>query len=227
MDGLRRDFDCTMVTAPLDWADPSGGDIELSLIRSRAEGGDAIGSLLTNPGGPGVSGVELIRDSRRLRGRRAAAAAVRRHRLRPPRRRRSPRRCAATTRRTWTPTCSTSPRRRADPMGGPRSEPSRITALRRGVRREQRRHPAFHHDRERRSRHGSAARRARRRPSCTTWATRTARSSVRPTPSCIPERVGGLVLDGAVDPTVSLGSSRTPFRGSASSRRCARTWPTA
>ncbi|MCW3492054.1 alpha/beta hydrolase [Microbacterium sp. SSM24] len=56
-------FDCTMVTAPLDWADPSKGDIELSVIRSRAEGGEAIGSLLTNPGGPGASGVELIRDS--------------------------------------------------------------------------------------------------------------------------------------------------------------------
>ncbi|WP_239453283.1 MULTISPECIES: alpha/beta hydrolase [Microbacterium] len=58
------DFDCTMVTAPLDWADPSKGEIELSLIRSRAEGTtEPIGSLLTNPGGPGVSGVSLIRDS--------------------------------------------------------------------------------------------------------------------------------------------------------------------
>lgn len=57
-------FDCTMVTAPLDWEDPSKGEIELSVIRSRAEGTDApVGSLLTNPGGPGASGVALIRDS--------------------------------------------------------------------------------------------------------------------------------------------------------------------
>lgn len=57
-------FDCTTVTAPLDWADPSTGEIELSVIRSRAEGGDEpIGSLLTNPGGPGSSGVALVRDS--------------------------------------------------------------------------------------------------------------------------------------------------------------------
>lgn len=57
-------FDCTTVTAPLDWADPAAGEIELSVIRSRAEGGgEAIGSLLTNPGGPGASGVDLIRDS--------------------------------------------------------------------------------------------------------------------------------------------------------------------
>ncbi|WP_374311861.1 alpha/beta hydrolase [Microbacterium sp.] len=56
-------FDCTTVTAPMDWADASQGEIELSVIRSRATGGDAIGSLLTNPGGPGASGVGLIRDS--------------------------------------------------------------------------------------------------------------------------------------------------------------------
>ena len=59
----EADFDCTTVTAPLDWADPSAGEIELSVIRSRATGGEAIGSLLTNPGGPGASGVGLIRDS--------------------------------------------------------------------------------------------------------------------------------------------------------------------
>ena len=52
-----------MVRAPLDWSDPSAGDIQLSVIRSRATGGDPIGSLLTNPGGPGASGVALIRDS--------------------------------------------------------------------------------------------------------------------------------------------------------------------
>ncbi|WP_345799918.1 alpha/beta hydrolase [Microbacterium sp. AZCO] len=56
-------FDCTTVTAPLDWNDPSKGEIHLSLIRHRATGGEAIGSLLTNPGGPGASGIGLIRDS--------------------------------------------------------------------------------------------------------------------------------------------------------------------
>jgi pimeloyl-ACP methyl ester carboxylesterase len=56
-------FDCTMVTAPLDWTDPGASEIELSVIRSRALSGEPIGSLLTNPGGPGASGVGLIRDS--------------------------------------------------------------------------------------------------------------------------------------------------------------------
>ena len=56
-------FDCTSVVAPLDWADPAAGEIELSVIRQRATSGEAVGSLLTNPGGPGASGVQLIRDS--------------------------------------------------------------------------------------------------------------------------------------------------------------------
>ncbi|HEX5858892.1 MAG TPA: alpha/beta hydrolase [Microbacterium sp.] len=56
-------FDCTTVTAPLNWSDPAAGEIELSVIRQQATGGSAIGSLLTNPGGPGASGVSLIRDS--------------------------------------------------------------------------------------------------------------------------------------------------------------------
>ncbi|WP_019181624.1 alpha/beta hydrolase [Microbacterium yannicii] len=57
------DFDCTTVAAPLDWTEPDAGEIDLSLIRSRALTADPIGSLLTNPGGPGASGVGFIRDS--------------------------------------------------------------------------------------------------------------------------------------------------------------------
>lgn len=55
-------FDCTDVTAPLDWENPGEGEITLSVVRHQAEG-TAIGSLLTNPGGPGASGVELVQDS--------------------------------------------------------------------------------------------------------------------------------------------------------------------
>lgn len=56
-------FECTTVKAPLDYSDPSAGDVELSVIRHRATSGTAIGSLLTNPGGPGASGVSFLRDS--------------------------------------------------------------------------------------------------------------------------------------------------------------------
>jgi pimeloyl-ACP methyl ester carboxylesterase len=55
-------YDCTDVTAPLDWENPAAGDISLSVIRHRAQG-TPIGSLLTNPGGPGSSGVELVQTS--------------------------------------------------------------------------------------------------------------------------------------------------------------------
>ena len=55
-------FDCTDVTAPLDWENPGEGEISLSVVRHRAEG-TPVGSLLTNPGGPGSSGVDLILNS--------------------------------------------------------------------------------------------------------------------------------------------------------------------
>jgi pimeloyl-ACP methyl ester carboxylesterase len=56
-------FDCATVTAPLDWENPADGEIELEIVRQRALGGDPIGSLLMNPGGPGASGYDLVADS--------------------------------------------------------------------------------------------------------------------------------------------------------------------
>jgi len=56
------DFQCTTATAPLDWNDPARASIELALIRKAAPG-DPIGSLLINPGGPGASGYDFVRDS--------------------------------------------------------------------------------------------------------------------------------------------------------------------
>lgn len=56
-------FDCTTVTAPLDWTAPDAGEIELALIRRAADRGDALGSLLTNPGGPGASGYDIVAES--------------------------------------------------------------------------------------------------------------------------------------------------------------------
>ncbi|WP_448631166.1 alpha/beta hydrolase [Cellulomonas soli] len=54
------DLQCATATAPLDWADPTGATITLALSRQPALGGEAIGSLLLNPGGPGASGVEFL-----------------------------------------------------------------------------------------------------------------------------------------------------------------------
>lgn len=58
-----KGFECAKVKAPLNWSDPSTATIELSIIRHPASDGKPLGSLLVNPGGPGASGVELIRDS--------------------------------------------------------------------------------------------------------------------------------------------------------------------
>lgn len=53
-------LECTTIEAPLDWHDPERGEIELALTRYLAEGGAPQGSLLTNPGGPGASGVDFV-----------------------------------------------------------------------------------------------------------------------------------------------------------------------
>ena len=54
---------CATAIAPRDWARVDAGDIELALIRQPAISGSPIGSLLVNPGGPGGSGYDFIRDS--------------------------------------------------------------------------------------------------------------------------------------------------------------------
>ena len=53
------DFDCTYLTVPLDWENPADGEMEISVVRHQAAS-TPMGSLLTNPGGPGASGVDFI-----------------------------------------------------------------------------------------------------------------------------------------------------------------------
>ena len=55
-------YECATVQAPLDWDAPDGGTIDLALKRSVATGSadQRIGSLLLNPGGPGASGVDFL-----------------------------------------------------------------------------------------------------------------------------------------------------------------------
>ena len=57
-------FECTTATVPLDYDHPGGPAISLALIRLPAtDQRHRIGSLLTNPGGPGQSGVDSIRST--------------------------------------------------------------------------------------------------------------------------------------------------------------------
>lgn len=55
-------FECATVRVPLDYDQPQGPKISLALIRLPAgDPGERIGSLFLNPGGPGGSGVEIVR----------------------------------------------------------------------------------------------------------------------------------------------------------------------
>lgn len=57
VDGAR----CTMIEAPFDWDDASQTEtIELALMHIPSRGDAPIGTLLSNPGGPGASGIEYV-----------------------------------------------------------------------------------------------------------------------------------------------------------------------
>lgn len=59
--GCGGGFECTRVTVPLDYTRPDGPTLRLAVNRLPASGDDRIGSLLVNPGGPGVSGLDYAR----------------------------------------------------------------------------------------------------------------------------------------------------------------------
>ncbi|MFH9435679.1 alpha/beta hydrolase [Streptomyces rochei] len=56
-------FQCATMTAPLDYAKPSEGDVRLAVARKKATGpGKRLGSLLVNPGGPGGSAIGYLQQ---------------------------------------------------------------------------------------------------------------------------------------------------------------------
>ncbi len=60
----RADRECAELQVPLDYADPGGEQITLALLRVPAENSERrIGSLVVNPGGPGVSGVTYAAEA--------------------------------------------------------------------------------------------------------------------------------------------------------------------
>lgn len=56
----RGGFECARLTVPVDYERPRGRTIRLALVRLPASG-EARGSLVLNPGGPGGSGVDYAR----------------------------------------------------------------------------------------------------------------------------------------------------------------------
>ncbi len=61
-------FECARVAVPLDYERPGRDVIDLSVVRLPASGGaeKRLGSLLINPGGPGSSGIEYARQAERV-----------------------------------------------------------------------------------------------------------------------------------------------------------------
>ncbi|GAB7103407.1 alpha/beta hydrolase [Streptomyces phaeofaciens JCM 4814] len=56
-------FECATMKAPLDYAHPGAGDVRLAVSRRKATGpGKRLGSLLVNPGGPGGSAVGYVQQ---------------------------------------------------------------------------------------------------------------------------------------------------------------------
>ncbi|WP_084529660.1 alpha/beta hydrolase [Nocardia crassostreae] len=55
---MPSDAECTRVKVPVDYENPDGAQAQIALSRIRATG-DKIGSLLFNPGGPGVPGLSM------------------------------------------------------------------------------------------------------------------------------------------------------------------------
>lgn len=54
---------CARVEVPVDWTKPTGATISLAVARHPAQRPDRrIGTLFINPGGPGASGVKLVRS---------------------------------------------------------------------------------------------------------------------------------------------------------------------
>jgi len=60
--GCGDKLQCATAKAPLNWSDPGAGSVDLALVRHQATG-ERLGSLLVNPGGPGASGYDFIKDS--------------------------------------------------------------------------------------------------------------------------------------------------------------------
>jgi pimeloyl-ACP methyl ester carboxylesterase len=65
----RQIFSCARIEVPLDYSRPRGKAIKLAVIKRPAEDTEQrIGSLLVNPGGPGGSGVRYVENAKSVLG---------------------------------------------------------------------------------------------------------------------------------------------------------------
>ena len=63
-ESCRGDFECATLNVPIDYQDPGGATIELALLKDPADDpGGRVGSLIVNPGGPGAPGTSYAENS--------------------------------------------------------------------------------------------------------------------------------------------------------------------
>ncbi|HUR75962.1 MAG TPA: alpha/beta fold hydrolase, partial [Sporichthya sp.] len=56
-------FQCAKIKVPVDYAQPDGPSLNLAVTRLRTAGPKRLGSLVLNPGGPGASGVDYLQHA--------------------------------------------------------------------------------------------------------------------------------------------------------------------
>jgi pimeloyl-ACP methyl ester carboxylesterase len=60
----RGDFECATLTVPVDYAAPGGQTFDLALLKDPADDiDDRVGSLVVNPGGPGAPGTDYAENA--------------------------------------------------------------------------------------------------------------------------------------------------------------------
>jgi pimeloyl-ACP methyl ester carboxylesterase len=63
-ESCRRHFECATLTVPIDYQDAGGETIELALLKDPADKpGERVGSLVVNPGGPGAPGTSYAENA--------------------------------------------------------------------------------------------------------------------------------------------------------------------
>jgi pimeloyl-ACP methyl ester carboxylesterase len=63
-EGCRGQFQCSRLTVPVDYADPGGPTIELEVLKVPADDPSSrVGSLVVNPGGPGAPGTSYAEQA--------------------------------------------------------------------------------------------------------------------------------------------------------------------
>lgn len=64
-----KDLECATIKVPQEYTEPDGAQIPLAVMRHRAtDPGHRVGSLIFNPGGPGVSATETLSNLPRTAG---------------------------------------------------------------------------------------------------------------------------------------------------------------